>query len=366
MPLSDLTPPELLSTVARDYLANSKLTGSPLLGILADNVIQQKQHAIEWGAKVGVPSIGGRTVTGALSNDNQGAIKGASLSIPDYYFKSQVEVIKQHYVESQASGKIFDVKNPVRRHFIDAIDELCKKIESALFLGDGTLNTTSFGVIGLNTAVGDGATGSYAGLSRVTYPRWRSLVVAGTTPGTPEAYSVDKFSDFLTEREIRGATYQNTDGVDLVYVTNPVINNKILRKLYDTKVDFVADYNDVYKDILPYARHYVHGVPVLSDANCPANTMYALNLNTMSLYQFDQSDGDLLGGNPNIAYIPLKYTDVTGEQAKDSSLIVRVADVSDSHPDYIRIELTTRLQLAVFDLNDGVSKITDIHHSNVA
>ncbi|AND75579.1 putative major capsid protein [Nostoc phage A1] len=363
MPLTNLTPTELLANKAVDYLANSFLVETPMLGLLANRVINQKQKAIEWGAKVAQGVVGGRTRTGALANDTQGTIKGASLSVPDYYIKHQFDVGKDEIVNSDATGKISAVRDPVGTAIADAFDVLSKKINSVLYTASGVADATNYGIFGLDAAAGttvaNSATGTYAGISKVTFPRWRSIIQGGAVPGTNEALTIARMTAMLRARRTAGVTYKGNQNQRLVILTSDNIENDVLRPLYGTVVDNQnVDFTRLDKDLLPYVNYMVKGIPVVSDIDCPANKMYLLNLDKLAIYSFDQSDADQSNGK--ITYIPLRYVDETGDTPSESTLWVRLADVSDEHPDLLKFELSVALQLVAFDLIDSISVIRDI------
>ena len=364
----NLTPVELLSAMSVDILADSIMRETPLFGVLAADAVMQPQKPVEWGARVTEASTGGRTLTGALSNDDAGKIVGASLSIPDIYIKHQFQILKQQMVIATNNGKISAVRSPMRQAMQDAMDAFARKIQNVLYNADGTLDTTTnFGVFGLDAIVANPlddstATGTYAGVSRVTYPKWRSIRRRGSTPGTAEALTDMRMTQILRDRRVNGATYRPNNGSSLIIVTNDQIERDVLRKIYGALVDERGEYEGrVSKDVIPYVNYFVSGIPVISDVDCPDNTMYFLNRRKLAIYGFDQSEADV--DNPNIEYVPLRYVDETGEEALETTLWVRIADVSDEHPDFLSFELTTRFQLVAFDPLDAVSKMEDVAHT---
>jgi hypothetical protein len=360
MPLTTLTPAELLSARATDFLANSFLKEAPMFGLLANRVINQKQKAIEWGGKVTQSVVTGRARTGSLSNDNTATITEASLLIPDYYFKHQIDVGKDEIVNAASTGRTMAVSDPLQTAIEDAFDVLVSKINEVLYTGTGVADSTHFGVVGLNSIVGSNpATGTYAGINRATYPRWRCTRVQGTVPGTPAALTQERIDALLSTRRNNGATYRGNQNGNLVIVTSDPIERTVLRNLYGSIVENQnVDFTTMSKDLQPYIKYLVQGIPVISDVDCPANTAYLMDLRRFALYSFDQSDADTADGN--IQYIPLRYTDETGDTPSESTLWVRLADVSDEHPDLLSFELSVACQLVCFDPIVGLSKMEDI------
>jgi hypothetical protein len=333
------------------------------MALLANRVINQKQKGIQWGAKVAQGVVGGRTRTGALANDTQGTIRSAELAVPDYYIKHQFDVGKDEIVNANSTGKISAVRDPVGTAIADAFDVLTKKINQVLYTASGVADANNYGIFGLDAAAGttvaNSATGSYAGISKVTYSRWRSIIQGGAVAGTNEALTINRMTAMLRARRTAGVTYKGNQNQRLVMITTDQIENDVLRPLYGSVVDNQnVDFTRLDKDLLPYVNYMVKGIPVVSDIDCPANKIYLLNLDKLAIYSFDQSDADTSNGK--ISYIPLRYTDETGSSPSESTLWVRLADVSDEHPDILRFELSVALQLVAFDLIDSISVIRDI------
>nr|ABC46474.1 putative major capsid protein [Cyanophage AN-15] len=367
MALTTLTPTELLSIKAVDYLANSFLVEAPMLALLANRVINQKQKGIQWGAKVAQGVVGGRTRTGALANDTQGTIRAAELAVPDYYIKHQFDVGKDEIVNSNATGKISAVRDPVgtadRRRFGAVLAkkiDICQVLYTRLLVWLIVL-TTVFSVWMLRPVLQllTARLVLMQGYLKSHIPRWRSIIQGGAVPGTPEALTINRMTAMLRARRTAGVTYKGNQNQRLIIVTSDNIENDVLRPLYGTVVDNQnVDFTRLDKDLLPYVNYMVKGIPVVSDIDCPANKMYLLNLDKLAIYSFDQSDADTSDGK--ITYIPLRYTDETGSSPTESTLWVRLADVSDEHPDLLKFELSVALQLVAFDLVDSISVIRDI------
>jgi hypothetical protein len=285
------------------------------------------------------------------------------MSIPDYYFKHKFQVGKDEIVNAASTGKISAVSDPVQTELEDAFDVLVKRINSVLYTGSGVADATNFGVVGLNNIVGaNPATGTYANINRATYTRWRATRTQGAAPGTPEALTQARLDSVLTTRRTNGATYRGNQNGNLVIVTTDPIERTVLRTLYGSIVaNQNNDFTSMSKDLQPYVKYLVQGIPVISDVDCPANTAFLLDLRRFALYSFDQSNADR--NNEKIQYIPLRYTDETGMTPGESTLWVRLADVSDEHPDLLSFELSVACQLVCYDPIVGITKLEDIKNS---
>ena len=344
-------PVELLSAVAENELAETRLTEAPLLGILAASAMPQNQRAIQWPAKLTDADIGGRAVAGAITDDTAGSIGKAEIAIPDYYFKHKFQVVKRDLVEAAATGKVDVVQNAVGAQVNDALLSFVQKINSVLYTGVGTLNTSSFGVLGLDEVAKQ--TGTYAGISRATYPRWRSIVQQGATPGTAEQLSVDRVTSLLRARRKAGATSMRNNGTRLIAVTSDEIDTDVLRKLYKEETQVQSDYSGAVAAIEPYMSYSVKGIPVISDVATPTeNKIYFLDPSKLSLYCFNDESSELDDDYISyFSYMNLKF---------------RMAQVGDRHPDVYDMELSTSLQLKCHDPARGLSVMEDVLHTYTA
>ena len=175
------TPVDLLCAAAEYSLAETRLTETPLLGLLSASTVVQDQKAIKWPARLTEATIGGRPLAGTLASDTPGSLGKAEISIPDYYFKYQFQVVKRDLANAAATGLVSVVRDAVGAEIDDALLSFTQQINTTLYTGVGTLSNTSFGVLGINEIIKQ--TGSYAGISRTTYPRWRSIIQTGAVQG---------------------------------------------------------------------------------------------------------------------------------------------------------------------------------------
>lgn len=348
--LNSYTPVNLLSAVAEETLADTRLTETPLLGALAPSARLQRQRDIEWGARVADAVSGGRALDGALADDTSGSLAQAKLTIPDYYFKYQFSVFKRNLVEAASIGKIEAVRDAVGSEVEDALRALTQTINGVLYTGAGTVNDTSYGVLGLASI--DNQTGSYAGISRSTYPRWRSIIQQGGTPGTPENLTVDRVTALLRARRNAGATAARNNGRNLIILTSDEIEQDVLRKLYQSEAQVQADYANLVANIAPYAGYAVQGIPVISDVvSAVDNKMFFIDPSKMGLYVFDDSGAVAQNKSDRIDYFSYE------------GLRFRMADVSDEHPDKLSFEITISMQLKCHDPIQGLSVMEDVDHT---
>jgi hypothetical protein len=341
--------PDLLSAVAEQQLAETRLTETPLLGLMAGRAQLTRQRPIEWAARLTDAASGGRALAGSLADDTAGSLGEATLSVPDYYFKYQMNVRRRDLIEAAATGKIQAVRSAVGTEVADALRSLTQTINGVLYTGTGAVNNTHFGVLGLNAIAGQ--TGSYAGISRSTYPRWKTILKAGAVPGTPEAPTIDRVTALLRDRRLAGATSARNNGANLIILTSDEIENDVLRKLYQAETQTQADYSNMVANIEPYAGYAVKGIPVVSDVvAATANQMRFIDPSKMDLYIFDEE------GAPGTIDTKISFFSYEG-------LKFRMADVSDNHPDIFKAEISISLQLKAHDPIQALSVLADVAHT---
>jgi hypothetical protein len=359
-----INPVELLISTAENVLVESELRESALFGALASTATMQKQLEIKWGNKVASGTVSGRHIYAPLSQDTQAVVKGASMRIPDWYIKHQFQVFKQDMQIAASNAIITDLRNPLRLCVEDALNQFTRKMQQVLYTADGTVNDANAGIFGLNAIAGQ--TGSYAGISRTEFPRWKSLRFQGSVPGTPEALTLDRFDDVMLARRTNGISFRGNSPMRLLIVTTPQVESKALRKLFSLQVEDESNFDvNGNRELFPYTSYSVRGIPVISDVDCPANTAYLLNLSKLGLYGFDQSDQDL--ADENIDYMAMRYylpnDNPNVPTPLETNLWVRVARITDGHPDMYSFELSTRCQLVATDPIDAVTKIEDISNA---
>lgn len=344
------TPASLLTMAMEQTLAETRLTERPMLGLLAASTQVQNQRPIEWPVRLSDAAVSGRALLDPIgSDDTAGALAKAATAIPDFYIRHKFTVIKRDLIEAAATGRIELVRNAVGAQLDDAMLAFTGALEKALFNGVGTLNNTHFGIYGLAEIIKQ--TGSYAGISRSTYPRWKSIVKAGATPGTPEALSVDRVTALLRDRRKAGASYAKNNGSRLIIVTNDEIEKDVLRKLYKDEVHLQSDYDRVVANIQPFSNYQVQGIPVVSAIECPNNTMYWLDLSKIGLYQFNDN-GPAAMNDDKISFVQYE------------GLQIRLAEVNvGQHPDKVELELSASFQVKAHDPVQSVSVLQDVSHT---
>lgn len=140
---------------------------------------------------------------------------------------------------------------------------------------DGTGNSAK-DLLGLKAAIDDGTNvGTYGGILRSTYTWWKSQY-----DGAAAALTVVKMQNIFVKCS-RGGMENKPD-----YIVTDL--NQFLKylALVDGKTTIQQPLGKVGQEFanLGFTQVSFMGVPVVYDEYCPANTMYFLNSNTLSLY----------------------------------------------------------------------------------
>jgi len=329
-----------------DYLADTRFNETPMLDILGTNVVTVNTREVSWGARLTDAEASGRLVTGPLTDDGRGSLGRARLPIADYYAKHQMPLIKRDLIEAAQSGQTSQVRNLFQTEMDDAMRAITMAIDNALVSGVGTLNTTSYGINGLNDIIKQ--TGTYAGLPH-SNPRWKSIVQSGAVAGTSEALTLERVTSMLRARRKAGATSGRNDGARLFALTSDEIQGDVLRNLFADQVVLNSDYAGVQRDILPYAAYMIHGFPVVSTTNAELNNrIMFIDPSKLQMYQFNDAAPAAQNNPTNIGFFSYK------------GLQIRIAEVNRDHPDLITFELTTGCQLKAADPLQALSVLTDV------
>ncbi|MBD2256660.1 hypothetical protein [Pseudanabaena sp. FACHB-2040] len=346
---NNYAPADLLAAVAEQELAETRLTETPLLGVMAGRAQLTRQRPIEWAARLTDAAAGGRALAGALADDTAGSLGEATLTIPDYFFKYQMNVKRRDLIEAAATGRVDAVRAAVGTEVTDALRAITQEINKVLYVGSGVANTANYGVFGMNAIATQ--TGTYAGISRTTYPRWKCILKTGATAGTAQALTVDRVTALLRDRRKAGATAARNNGANLIIVTSDEIEQDVLRKLYQAETQVNADYANMVANIAPYAGYAVKGIPVVSDVvDAVANKAYFIDPSKMGLYVFDEE------GAPGVDNSRQSFFSYQG-------LKFRLADVSVGHPDIFQAEISISLQLKAHDPIQSLSVMQDISNT---
>lgn len=147
-----------------------------------------------------------------------------------------------------------------------------------------SLNETDLGITGLQTLVSSTPTTGTAGnLSRSTYPFWQNYQFTCNT-----GFGTNGLIALRTAymNVVRG--YE----VPTIIITTIATYINFERALTATTQYNLPTPNTARGD-LAFEHLYFHGTPIMPDANCPANTIYMLNLKYMKLLVHQKRDMEI-------------------------------------------------------------------------
>lgn len=329
---------EALRLIFEEELAQVPFRPYTLLSILTKR--NAFQRAIKWNANVGGANTGGRATTAdAGANNNGDVVKPAELPIGGWATTHTFSVLLTEIKELGTDQiAIPALRNLFQSELRTGIDVILPKLNQVLYIGDGTLDTTNHGVVGL-AAVTDNAS-AYAGIDPAVDTDWVSTVLDNA--GTPRALTRDLMSQVEIAVARSGAPY------DTIVTTPEMVQayGKLFsldRNLTISQVNGVADLN--------FSGYNWGGRPILTDIDCPNGEMYFLNSGQCQFYSYDLS-----GSNPEIA--------VTKNMENTMGIQYMIAQLPSNNPHAIKFEISVIPQMKVHnrkfvavvkDLNETLS-----------
>ena len=167
-----------------------------------------------------------------------------------------------------------------RKQLTDSVGRLGAGIATEIYSGDGTGPDGDQSIVGLGTIVA--SSGTYAGLNGSTYSEWTSTV--------DTIDWADITFDNLEDQLIR-PIYDASGEEPEVIVTTSAIFQKIKSLYGSNTVPYAREISTAGRVVKLQsgvrAIEIAGGVPVIRDADCPANKIWGLNLNYLWLEQLD-------------------------------------------------------------------------------
>lgn len=196
-----------------------------------------------------------------------------------------------------ASGNPSDLENLFGEEMQNAVERLAKGIHQALISGAGGTDE----IHGLFGASGPlDTTGTYAGISRATYPQWASNELANG--GVPRALTFDLMREAV--EQIYTASGENVDMI----VTTPALWTKFGKLFNGERRQMTDVYMRGNKIVLSggFSALEFDGVPVMRDVDMPAGKMAFLTSRHLKVCQMpdpanavNQASGNVgLAGSP--------------------------------------------------------------------
>lgn len=295
--INTLTPLSALRLLIEENMVKFRYEDYVLLDKIAKR--PSSQSAIKWNVNVSnnmTPT--GRLVNADARNADSDTTKPALLAIGDYAFTETVNILRTDIEQARSAG-VGALRNLADEHFKNKIVKIMRKLNSSLYLGNGTV--ADAGIVGLQT-VSD-AQVAYAGLDPAVDTAW--------TPGLEdENGGVARALTVAMLNDVDVASYRTGTGrYDLIVTTPEIVqaygqlfNNE--RALITAQVNGVAD--------VGFSQYQYKGAMIHQDRDCPAGTMYFIDTDHPSLYTYDLPAKDdfehlTLGGmNFNMRELPIK------------------------------------------------------------
>jgi hypothetical protein len=272
-----LTPLQVLNTVVDNRVATAKLTGFRTLANLAakGRVKSYRKTQINWDVDTGGEAAAWEAMTADGADTTGGNTVPALLTIGAYRLKHQFSISKVA-IQEAAQVAPEDLADLFGAHTDRAVNSIFRKLNAALFLGDGT--ATHGGLVGLSKILDN--TYAYAGIDPATYTSWVTLL---NTNATDRAFTRALMLD------VDQAVSENETAYDMV-VTTPSLGTAYT-KVFDTIAGVqstvtTADSKLPMVDLGHSGRMY-NGYPIIEDPVATAKRIHLINSNDLELKLFE-------------------------------------------------------------------------------
>lgn len=257
-----------LATIMEQKVAPQINRSSILLQLLS--AVPADGKNITWDVSTGtaVPTTAAIADGVAVTNFNSDTKQPAVLTYTTYHDAFAVTGLAE--ATAAAAGNPLQLANLVEDEMRDALTRLGAAIGSDLYVGTGA-NDKMMGLVDA-TSGGIISTGTYAGISRDTYPQWAGNEVAAGNQRITRAMV----------RELKRKINKASGQYPSFYVTTPE-SFDIFAETLQQQRRFVQDVNLSGRGPIKLDGGFemvdFDGIPVFSDVRCPAGYFLALNSN---------------------------------------------------------------------------------------
>lgn len=211
------------------------------------------------------------------------------------------------------TGNPSDLEDLYSEEMEESVNRLAMAIGVDVYTGDGASDTLH----GLrdSSVAAIGATGTYAGISRVTYAQWQSTVLANG--GVPRALT------FGLMRQMRRLIYDASGQKPDLIVCDTVTHQKY-GELFGDNRRYVQEVRIRGEKIVLDGGYQVlefDGIPVVEDGNCPAGTMLFLNSRYIRMRALPHAPDEI---NQGKGMIPLYGTEEEQFGVGNTGLVARI------------------------------------------
>lgn len=262
--------PEVTSQIMR---------ASPILQILAGNIKMGDGQNIQWVPKFGTASAGSAAAIaeGAdVATFNTDTKEQASLLFGTYH--EAFEISGKALAAAAAAGNPEQLANLFESELMDAAQRLAHAIGGEIYSGTGAGERMT-GLLG--GAILD--TGTYAGLSRITYPQWRGNVYGNGGVGRTVTIPM--------MRAVRTGVYKASGEKPGIILGGPSTVDQYGNTFGDQR-RYVTDIKGAGGAVIKLDGGYTalefDGTSVVEDVGCPEGKLLFLNLQHLFVKQLPQ------------------------------------------------------------------------------
>lgn len=324
----------LRQAVAKQDVEKIPYRPAALLGLLAKQT--QLQTSIEWDVNIGGAVPGGRAVTAdvAVADDASETMRKAVLPIANHLISHKFSVRPDEIINTRNAYGGPGVKNLFQQHIDTAYEMILQRANVLCYTGTGS--AADRGMIGLNAT----ATAGYAGLTATDWIAYRQA-----NGGTPIAMTRSMFEKIDVNVRRKMGTYT-------AIVTTPEMVKRY-QALFATDRTYQArglTPGGLPKADIGYSGASYNNVEIYEDNDCPAGTMYFLDLRKIKFLTFASRDIVGLDNRRTLATINAPQT---------FGLDFQIAQITNRNPDLLEFEIGIKPQLWI-QQPKFVSIVTDV------
>ena len=330
MPFS---PVEVLNKIVEDTLVDTRLRSAVTLDTLAARGCTRSVNysSLYWDVVVSSGSATWDSMSNVAAQSTLGQTVQGSLALGGYKVTHKLSLSRVTLRDAAARGA-GELKNLLQMHVNDALLNIRRKVNSAIWLGDGT--PAFGGFVGMPVILSN--TASYAGIDPTVYPSWTPGVYL--TNATPRPLTKSLLLDF------RAAEAMNEVMHDTI-ITSPA-TAKSYNVLFDSVANYlqVANANGGRGDVdLASGDRAWGGLPILEDPLCPVGQIFTGALGYVDLISYDLAGAD--SGVTAQLGLSDNFTVIRSSQV--GGLCINIAMIPEVNPGTLTFEVFCVPQLRV-------------------
>ncbi len=340
------TPVEVLSKIVEESVVDTRLRSAVTLDLLKakGRTTTANYSALYWDVVVSSGTAAWDSMANAAAGSTVGQTVQANLGLGGYKVTHKFSLSRVTLRDAASRGP-GELKDLLKTHVDDGLLVLRRKVNEAIWLGDGT--ATYGGFVGMPVILSN--TASYAGIDPATYTSWKPGVLL--TNGTPRALTKDLLLDF------RQAEVENEVMHDFV-VTSPA-TAKSYNKLFDSIAGSLQIANSQGGrsniDVATGDRAW-DGIAITEDPICPSGQIVTGALNYFDLKSYDLSNV----GKDKMSQLGFQDNFTVIKSAEVGGLCVNIAMIPEVNPGTLTFEIFVipQLRLRNRKMIQGIKNLT--------